>query len=266
MKTTFKLLALIFTLFINAQIKDLAEMSSGDIVNFQSVFDNEGKLYGYFTLYNLGKVSENYKKFEYVLLDKNLNKVSSNTFEGEKVLYTYTAYLDINRDLIIAPYLDYNEMSVWGIGKFVYPEYKKIDLKNNKIEVYLGKCFENNKFTTCEPNKSFRESRKDTKAEKKAKGYIVVRQHKDYDKYVKDNIIRYFDENEKEIWKYEYNNFADKKNSERIMTLDVDDNAFYGIKTIKKDKESTYHLLVLDIKDGKVLAENQITGLDDDTL
>ena len=55
--------------------------------------------------------------------------------------------MDVNNDLILAPYIDHNQMSIWGIGKFVYPEYKKIDLKTNNIETYFGKCFENEKFT-----------------------------------------------------------------------------------------------------------------------
>jgi len=279
MKLSLNLFVLFFAIFVNAQIKDLAEMSSGEIANFQSVYDNDDKLFGYFTLFNQGETSDKTRKFEYVLLDKNLNKVSSNTFTGDKILYSYSAFMDVNNDLILAPYIDHNQMSIWGIGKFVYPEYKKIDLKTNKIETYFGKCFENEKFTTCEPNKSYRESRKDTKAEMKAKGYIdhssvrilknkkyIVRQSKEYKKFVKDNVIMYFDENEKMQWKHEYNNFADKKNGEIIITLDTDEKAFYGLKIITQDEEKTYKIIVLDINNGKVLAENPINGLKNETM
>lgn len=279
MKKIFALLLLLLNLYSQAQIQDLAEMASGDLVNFQALYDQNDKFYGYFTIYNQGEVNNNFRKFEYIILDKNLNKVSSNTFEGEKKNLTYTAFFDINGDVILAPYLDSSQLSIWGIGKFVFPEYKKIDIKTSKVETYYGKCYENNAFVNCEPNKSWRESKKDIKAERKAKGYIdesyvsvlkkgklLVRQYKDYDKYIKDNVIMYFDENEKMIWKYDYNNLADKKNSESISKIDIDDKAFYGIKTIKQNKELIYKLIVLDINTGKVLAENPITGLTNETI
>jgi len=260
-------------------MKDLAELASGEFVTFEPVFDNDEKLFGYFTLFNQGEINDKTRKFEYVLLDKNLNKVSSNTFEAEKILYRYSAYLDINKDLILAPYVDIHEMSIWGIGKFTYPEYKKIDLKNNKITVYYGKCYENNTFLNCEPNKSWRDSKKDIKAERKAKGYLdnasvsilkngklIVSQFKNYEKYVKDNVIMYFDENEKMIWKYEYNKFADKKNGEFIRIIDIDDNAFYAIKITTINKKKTYKLIVLDINTGKLLAENLINSISEKTI
>ena len=69
MKTALKLVALVISIFVNAQIKDLAEISSGEMVNFQAITsENEGNLFGYFTLYNLGDVSKTSKKFEYVIL------------------------------------------------------------------------------------------------------------------------------------------------------------------------------------------------------
>jgi hypothetical protein len=279
MKKIFAVLFLLLNLYSQAQIQDLAEMASGDLVNFQALYDHNEKFYGYFSLYNQGDINENSRKFEFIILDKNLNKVSSNTFEGEKKNLTYTAFFDINGDVILAPYLDSSQLSIWGIGKFVFPEYKKIDLKTSKVVTYYGKCYENNAFVNCEPNKSWRESKKDIKAERKTKGYIdesyvsvlkkgklLVRQYKDYDKYIKDNVIMYFDENEKMVWKYEYNNLADKKNSEIITKIDIDDKAFYGIKKITQNKKNTYKLIVLDINTGKVLAENPIDSLYDLTL
>lgn len=266
---------LLFSIYSQAQIQDLAEMASGDLVNFHALYDQNDKFYGYFTIYNQGEINEKSRKFEYILLDKNLNKVSSNNFEGEIDILTYSAFFDINGDVILAPQID-----LWGVtNKYVFPEYRKIDLKTSNVSTYYGKCYENNAFVNCEANKSWRESKKDIKAERKAKGYVdetivsilkkgkfIVRQYKDYDKYIKDNVIMYFDENEKMVWKYEYNNFADKKNSEAISKIDIDDKAFYGIKTITQNKEKSYKIIVIDINTGKVLAENPITGLSEQTI
>lgn len=69
MKTALKLVALVISICVNAQIKDLAEISSGEMVNFQAITpENEGNFFGYFTLYNLGDASKTSKKFEYVIL------------------------------------------------------------------------------------------------------------------------------------------------------------------------------------------------------
>lgn len=274
MKKIYVAIFLLFNLYSQAQIKDLAEMASGDLVNFHALYDQNEKFYGYFTLYNQGEINENLKKFEFIILDKNLNKVSNNSFEGEIINSTYSAFFDYNGDVILVPYSEF-----WVRGNTKFPDYKKIDLKTNKVITYYGKCYENNAFVNCENNKTWRESKKDIKVERKEKGYVeesivsvlkngryVVRQYKDYDKFTKDNLIMYFDENEKMIWKYTYNNFSDKKNSETITKIDIDEKAFYGIKIIKQNKKKSYKLIVLDINTGKILGENPITGLNDEAI
>jgi hypothetical protein len=280
MKRTLFLIILFFSISAHAQIKDLAALASGEFVAFQPIFDQDAKLFGYFILFDQGKANEKNKKFEYILLDKNLNKVSSNTFQGDKTLVRYAAYLDINRDLILEPYIDPLTINIWKIGKFVFPEYKRIDLNTNEISTYYGKCFKDNAFIDCEPNEPWREERRNLKEELKEKGYIdnssvrilknrklFVRQSKDYVKYVKDNVIMYFDENEKMVWKYEYNNFADKKNRETLRVIDIDENALYGLTVIKKNKETNYKLTVLDINTGEVLAKKTLpTTLNQNTL
>lgn len=279
MKKLFVLFLLFNTLFSQAQIQDLAEMASGDLVNFQALYDENEKFYGYFALYNQGEIDKKTKKFEYFLFDKNLNQINSNTIVSEIKNQTYYAYFNFNGELILAPYVDYSKVSFIGSGKFVFPEHKKVDIKTNIISIYHGKCYENNKFLTCEPNKSWRDNSKDEYKELREKGFVertdvynlkkgktIVTQYKEYLNFIKDNVIMYFDENDKMVWKYEYNNFADKKNSESIFKIDIDDKAFYGIKTITKKRVKSYYLIAIDITNGNVLAEKEITGLSGETI
>lgn len=76
-----KLLPLLFFISVQAQVKDLAELSSGKYLDSRIVYiDNGDDVYGYLLLYENDRKSKAVYELEYVLLDKNLNKLTSGTF------------------------------------------------------------------------------------------------------------------------------------------------------------------------------------------
>jgi hypothetical protein len=69
-----------FTTLSFAQMQDLAELANGDFVAFQPVFDDDEKLYDYFTLYNQDMINDKFRNFEYVLLDRIVPKNQSESY------------------------------------------------------------------------------------------------------------------------------------------------------------------------------------------
>lgn len=93
-----KKILLIFTLFFSlsnkAQISSLAELASGDIELFSPIYEIDKSLYGYLMVVKLQKESEFKQVYEYVLLDKNLNKAANGEF-------TDTAYKKYNSQFLV---------------------------------------------------------------------------------------------------------------------------------------------------------------------
>ena len=164
-----KLIALLVLFSLNtiAQNFNLANISSGDYIYFTSIHDNNEKLYGYFSLYDLGKENKKDKIFEFFVLDKNLNKVLSNKIYMPKEIQYIIPYINVDGDLILTPY------SPYLVDKdFIMPKSKKLSLKTNEIEDYNFYCYEDNTFVDCPENKSFREKRKELRKNKKDKDFI----------------------------------------------------------------------------------------------
>ena len=85
MKFLLPLILLFFTTS-HGQVKDLAELSSGKFLDSRIVYnDNQDDVYGYILLYENDRKSKAVYELEYVLLDKNLNRLTSGTFIQNRV-------------------------------------------------------------------------------------------------------------------------------------------------------------------------------------
>lgn len=79
----------LFILFIilsfssKAQMQNLYEMSTGELKYSKILFD-DNSLWGYFYLYELDKLKDS-TKMEYIVLDKNLNKLYNGNFYEKKI-------------------------------------------------------------------------------------------------------------------------------------------------------------------------------------
>ena len=118
MKQIGLLLLLLITTSLQAQIQKMSELSQNKFLDSEIIYEENGEdIWGYFLLYKADMVSKDFLKLEYIVLDKNLNKVGSNTFEHD----CYDSWLvdimpDINsiikskNELILAIGFDYDEI------------------------------------------------------------------------------------------------------------------------------------------------------------
>ncbi|MBB4806717.1 hypothetical protein HNP38_002013 [Chryseobacterium defluvii] len=260
-----------------SQTQDLAALASGEYVGMNALFDDKDNLYGYVSLYSYGKSGDKTKKFEYVILDKNLNPVANKEFEGDITAGSYLGYVDFRKKIILRPSsMDYSHVKS---SELFTPRSMEIDPASNNIRQKAYYDYENGTFKEISQPKNWKESRKENKEEKKAKGYnyystvfeikeggfLALELH-DYGKYVNNNSLIKFDENKNEVWRYRYNTNGDKKNSEEITVVEKDDKYIYCIALKKNDDKKAFSLLVLDMATGKEVVTKPVSGLSDDTL
>lgn len=264
-------------MFAYSQTQDLATLASGEHLGMNALFDSNDNLYGYVSLYSYGKSGDKTKKFEYVVLDKNLNPVANKEFEGDITAGGYFGYIDFRKKIILSPNsLDHSKIKM---SEIFTPRSMEIDLTTNTIQRKAYYDYESGIFKEINQPKNWKEARKENREEKKEKGYnyqslvveikeggFVAIELKDFGKYTSDNALIKFDENKKEVWRYKYNTSGDKKNNEKIKLLDKDEQHIYFVAEKKIQEKKSFSLLVLDIKTGKEVVSKPITGLSDDTL
>jgi len=268
------LFLLINSLVATAQNFNLASISQGDYITFRAVFDQNQKLYGYFSLYDIGKVNATEKEFEFIILDKNLNKVLTNKVTILNEISYLLPYINVDGDLILSPQPGY------GVTKdFILPKSKKLNLKTNEIEDYNFYCFEDNQFVDCPENKSYRERRAEFKKNKKDKEYVdesdvwrlknnnfLVLTSKNYFKYTKDNELRFFDQNKQELWSFKYNLDGSKKDAESLNIMHYNEDKLYVILRDRNKDDVTNYIIIFETKTGKIITKEKVSDFDKFTL
>jgi len=260
---------------LNAQNQDIISLSDGDFVNFDAVFNKDAKLEGYVTLYDLGKVNDTIKKFEYVFLDKNLNKVSNKIFECENNVSNYGTYLDYKGNLILNSVANNDGINLFNYGKYREPVDKIVDLQQNTVASKPKLCYKDNAFYDCSKNKTYKENRKETKREKNEKGFVYdsrvieMKKHggyfvfdwQDYEKFIQNSNIIRFDNDKKELWRISYNKESTKKKFEEFYILEVTNDYLYSVlvKTDTKADSKIFTLQIFDMKTGEKKHEKLIT-------
>ena len=78
-----------------------------------ALFDTKDNLYGYVSMYSLGKTDKKSQKFEYVILDKNLNPVANKEFEAGLLVSNYFGYVDFKGQIILRP-SDFNYLQAFS--------------------------------------------------------------------------------------------------------------------------------------------------------
>ena len=262
-----------------SQTQDLTSLAAGDHVGMNALFDDKDNLYGYVSLYSYGKTGDKTKKFEYVILDKNLNPVANKEFEGDITAASYVGYVDFKGQIILKPsMMDY---SLVKSREIFTPVSMVIDPKTNTIKrkVYYD-YLEDGTFKEINEPKNWKAQRKENREEKKEKGYNYVSavgevkeggyfaiEYKDYGKYINSNSIIKFDDNKKELWRYKYNTEGNKKVFSTLSVLERDENYMYCIMKKVNDGQNAFSLLVIDMKTGKEASNKPIEGtLTDNTL
>lgn len=134
-----KKLFLLVTIFITsiftlkAQVSDLSDLASGSLEMFVPISELNGDIYGYFTIYKLDNISKTEEKYEYVLLDKNLNKVANGEFVDVRYKRHFfeTRFLSPEKsgtNLIISK-VHYNYLN----AKYTFMTHRILDLTKNEM-------------------------------------------------------------------------------------------------------------------------------------
>jgi hypothetical protein len=272
MKTLFTLCFAVFVSCAVAQTRDLMALAQGEFLGMNALFDEKENLFGYISVYDYGKVGDKTKKFEYVVLDKNLNPVANNTFEGDITAGNYTGYMNFEGKIVLRP----SELDASLISKkeLFTPSPMLIDLKENTVQKKVFYDFDHGTFSEILQHDTWKANRKENRTEKRKNGFnyvsavaeikeggFLVFDGDDYGTYEKNSRIMRYDENKKELWSYEYNKNGSRSESQTMSFLEKDEQYFYGLmrEQAKKEKEK-YSLVVIDMKTGQEIHKKQIPG------
>jgi len=260
-------ISLLFTAMAYGQMQDLKNLADGELVYSSILFDSSGDLYGYFYLYKRD-VDKLHKTMEYVLLDKNLNKVSNNTFVNNSyneskydIDGTKNSYIDCNLigdNVILTSYYYYfhdfgscspnplatafqiislkdktvsKEMKYEdGVFSDLPDELSQLKSENKKLDTkYLVNAIDNDSIT----------------------GFFISQVNTD-GLYYKEKDIRFYNEKRELLWTYEYNPNGDHKNMTNCKVISVKNNNIYLLETkFQEGYASEKKIVLLDLKTGK---------------
>ncbi|MFV0505983.1 MAG: DUF6770 family protein [Bacteroidales bacterium] len=192
------------------QVQDLAKLSKGELFFRSTVFDNDAALFGYFYIYKLDDIDKSSAKYEYILLDKNLNP----TFNIE---YIDKLHDKIGRKFIDVEFMgDRLSLSSTFIGKrgLVHSEMfnsvQIVSLKDKKIEEEF--FFDGEKLLPIPT--SFDEIHDSYgKLKDRQYGRIYGRSYQNFFGYFVmsgDTSVMMFNDKKELLWKHEYNDFNNK--------------------------------------------------------
>jgi len=263
MKLKLLTLSLFCSLFSYGQMQDLATLAEGKQVFNTILFDSNENLYGYFYIYQIDTKDRKTVQYEYVVLDKNLNKTNNGTFEGPvKTLFIDPEFDDctlMGENLILDKlYLNRN----LGNGDSYLNTVQIISLKNNTVSP--EKQFSKTEFVDVDPynlkllSLAYAKKRYSISAfsNNYNSGFFVT------DIY-NDKEIFFFNSNFQKQWSYTFNG----KDSLNIIHSNfkikmLKDNVIYASEACynKTKKITSYKVLAIDFTTGKKKYDYEINS------
>jgi hypothetical protein len=266
MKKLLSILLILLSITIcRSQSQDLAALSNNStFISKNSIFNKDDSLFGTIFFFIKDKIDKNNWKYEYVIFDKNLNKIASKEFIQKKHFLTYENYnscIKMGDHLLVTVAYTYNNAVEYGSGvpKYLLSTYRSISLKDSSIsdEFY----FDNNNFQAVKTEdndlkKSYKNVNNVFKIypidNKQYSGYLVLETSKDEDLRYKINQIKLFDLNKKPTWSYEFNQNATNKKFQEVVTISYpDDKAIIKMANYEKNKLAGFNIICVDLKTGK---------------
>jgi len=263
--------------FLHAQMKDLGQiMNNAELVMYQTILNQDESIYGYIYIYNVDLVNKHEAKFEYLILDKNLNEIARNNFIQPKYSSrTFEKYLDCNKmgdNLLIS--IGYAYLKAFAASgnyiNYLVTTYRTLNLKNNTIseEFY----FDDGKFKPIvvkddNLNKAYKnvDNVFGIFAIDNAEysGYLIKEQQKnDADQY-KIKEIKAYDLEKTPTWSYKFNQGATRTTYNTISGAFWPDETI--ILTFSKYRNSEFigrSLVGIDLNTGSKLFEYQVDNKD----
>ncbi|MFL1011335.1 DUF6770 family protein [Flavisericum labens] len=247
MKKAVSIFMLCFVVLAEAQISNLTSLASGTMQMFSPIYEQNRDVYGYFSLYKLDKISENEEKYEYVILDKNLNKVANGEFIDSYYKGIFSRYYSpekINGNLMITK--RYANLS----GTILFTSTRLLQLDNNNI---LAPFY----FDNFALQEGFRDANSLKKTERKKaffnvpigtnNGYVVVEAQK---KKGKENptSIQFYNLNHEKLWDY---SFGENGENAKYSLMSFEDYVMYFDYTKAAFRENSVEVLQIDSKTGQ---------------
>jgi len=266
MKLKLMFLGLLTSVVCFGQLQDLDNLAEGEIVKSTTLYDSNEKLYGYLYIYERD-ADEFSKTMEYVLLDKNLNKVSNKTFTNKlynSVSSNYYNCILMGDQIILCKFYYYKTFFI-GEPKSLLSTFQTISLKDNTVsEEYK---YENGQFSAFEADfDNMKKEYKNIDSKNIIKGfsnesfkgfYILDLNKKDY--LEKD--LKFFNEKRELIWSYTYNPNGTENSYQTFSFLTSNKNNIYLFVTKLEKKEYSNmnvvenKIVALDLQTGKVKYE-----------
>ena len=261
MKVKVLIICLLSSVFSFGQVQDLAKLADGKLVYNTTLFDSAHDLYGYFYVYKLDAKDKKTINYEFVVLDKNLNKINNGKFEGFKS----TAFLEstfndctlMGDNLIIDKlYVSYSQ----GVTYILLNTFQIISLKDNSVS--KEKQFKNNEFvdvdlTKLKSMKLYMDKSRfyiNAYSNKYNSGFFVTDENSAKE-------TTFFDSNLEKKWTYAYNNTDTLKNyySDFKFRL-LKDNVIYATERYndKISKKKTFNILAINYTTGEKIYEYEL--------
>lgn len=237
--------------FINAQISDLNNLASGTIEIFSPLKDIDESFYGYFLLTKLDKVDKKNEKYEYLILDKNLNKVSNGEYIDFKYKnfnsYFYTPE-KVNDKIVISKEnkkILKTNTSYKKVQKTKFTSHKILDLETNKVSKSF--MYANDEIVDLDSD-DIKEVVKVLKKQKTkhyplkiTDGFIMFEKTKYANKGLKDvNAIQAYSMDKTLKWKYQ---FKDDNTLTHYSVIIKDASNVYLTTFNTKNKEKNIHCI-----------------------
>lgn len=279
MKKIFVFLFSFVNLIATSQVNDLASLSTGTNIGFSALFNEEEQLFGYISIYFKGKETSLTNRFEYVYLDKNLNKVSNNDFIAQNYVDGYSSYINKKGDIELVPKLDMLMYS--KAKKQTISTNKIINIKDNSINDKMQMSYENDKLVDLDLNITLKERNKELLKEWKKNDYMLdsevvsledgsflvsVNKRDPYKDLLYDFAFIKFDSNRNELWRFEFDKDKKKKINHSVSIIYFDFNDLYLIEKTTIKKDISFKLLKINLNSGLKEIDLPITNYSEVSL
>ncbi|TBN04860.1 hypothetical protein EYD45_06260 [Hyunsoonleella flava] len=248
MKRILLILSLSLATIAGAQISNLANLASGEMQMFTPIYEENEDVYGYFTLFKMDKLSENEEKYEYTILDKNLNKVANGEFVDVAYKKIYSRYYlpeKLGNTLLLTK--RYSNTT----GRVAFTSSRLLHLDNNEI----GDPFYFENDTVLEGNRDINTIKKVQRERAYINvpvaannGYLVLQLRKKNAK-VNPQILEFYNLKNEKVWDYE---FGGDKVSSFFSAVSFQEDALYFIYSSKDGSKRKKEFLQIDANTGQL--------------
>lgn len=250
------------------QITNLSKLSKGRFYSSDVIKDEKNNIKGYFILFESDKIAKETVELEYVVLDENLTKVTNGFMTEMK----YESWLVDAEKITVNVSLYKNklllELADYANGISLFQRYRVLDVVTNEMSkpfdfikdaLRLDPVFDR-KHTNMSNNMSEKISFYD------GVGMMVHSKTLDKKQGRTKKYLAHYNDDLKEVWKYEYSEIEDKKKKDLTYLASDEDVVVIFNHYTKNNNNGTYlpevSALFLDAKKGTLRKEFLFPELD----